>query len=113
MSADGPGVGAEQIGGGQRPLRRNHDVVRAADFAREKLIGTKAHAFDGHRRMVGALLGEEHVEADGAGSFRRQFVHESGMNLARPMESKLVRERAVQECLNAVVGDGDQAEVCG
>ena len=67
---DGPGVGAEEVRGRKRFFRRHHDLAGAAHLPCEKFVRPQTGSIYDHGRVIGTLLGEQHVETDGRGSLR-------------------------------------------
>src|SRR5262249_55340725 len=61
--------------------------------------------------MIGSQFPKKNIEADSPGSFFREFLQNTSVNMTRPVESVLVTDRSIADSSNAVVTDIGKSKI--
>lgn len=89
----------------------NDDVGGALHLASEKFIRLGKVCPDLDRGVIRAKFAEDNIERNGFRALLRELVHDSAVNLARPIETKAEAERTIPNCPDAIFVDIDEPEI--
>src|SRR5262249_31167127 len=111
--ADSHGIGQKERGRGNLFGQSDEDIRRLAHLRGEKVIGVRKVRSELHRRMIRTQFDRQNVEGNRICALFREFVKDTAIKLAGPVEAEMKTHGAVPNGANAIFIDVNEAEIGG